>query len=122
MSRVAPPRKSTVASHVQPRKYYAKHIGYTAIRVRPVKLLSGCFSKVRFMRCERTLSFSHGVVAVAALFVQTSRPFFRKLLLGHWEVTVCWTFALFVYVGRILLVALWAFFQVVCSSDELSSL
>ena len=74
------------------------------------------------MRCERTLSFSHGVVAVAALFVQTGRPFFRKLLLEHWEVTVCWTFALFVYVGRILFVALWALFQVVCSSDEPSSL
>ena len=74
------------------------------------------------MRCERTLSFSHGVVAVAALVIHTSRPFFRKLLLDKWEVTVCWTFALSVYVGRIVFVALWAHFQVVCCSDELSSL
>ena len=63
---------------------------------------------VGVMRCERMLSFSHGVVAVAALCQLFESPFFRKLLFEHWEVTVCWTFALSVYVGWLLFAALWA--------------
>ena len=79
--RVVLPRISIVTSHIQPRKHYAKLIGYIAFRGMTCKLLSGCFSIVRFMRCERTLSLSYGGVA---FFLLKLLLLFLKLLRELW--------------------------------------